>query len=157
MDNTPSPAVGENSSGSPNPDVLKPRVDDSSSTTGVAPNSPAPAAGSGARPRHRTYRPSHKATFIGLAVVVVILAVNVVILGFVLRNKTKTNDLANSGQVTISSSVLSKVGINSGTIGSSGVQLTVDPDAQFKGKVTVAGDTTIAGQLKLNSTLTGSG
>jgi cytoskeletal protein CcmA (bactofilin family) len=153
MDKTPPTESNSQTTESPPPEVLKPRADDGTPTAEEA-SAASPIKGKpGAdkKPRHRTYRPSHKATFIGLAVVIVILAVNAGILGFVLKSKTKTNSLANNGQVTISSAVLNKIGVNSSSIGDSGIELVVGPDAQFDGTVTVAGDVSIGGQLKLNS------
>jgi cytoskeletal protein CcmA (bactofilin family) len=84
--------------------------------------------------------------------VVAILAINAVVLGFVLKNKG--SDKKSSGQVTISADVLNKIGVNKSAIGNSGVQLTVDPDAQFNGKLSTAGDVSIGGNLKLNSKFT---
>jgi hypothetical protein len=158
MDNTniPPPELHDQAVESPAAEVLKPRVDDGTPTVEAASASQRPATpATGKRPRRRTYRPSHKATFIGLAAVVLILTINAGVLGFVLKNKSKTGQL-NSGQVTISPAALSKIGVNSSTIGNSGVVLVVSPDAQFNGKMTVAGDVNIGGQLKLNSTFTAS-
>lgn len=149
MEDKPSPTPDAPSNGAPEPEVLKPRVEDAA---GVPAPPPLPAPEVAAKRRRRTYRPSHKATFIALAVVVAILAVNAVILGFVLKNKAK-DDKANSGQVTISADVLNKIGVNKSTIGNSGVLLTVDPDAQFNGKVQVAGDVNVTGQFRLGSKL----
>jgi hypothetical protein len=145
MDKTP---------GAPEAEVLKPRTDDGALPASEMPSTSLPAnSDEGKKLRRRTYRPSHKATFIALGVVVAILAVNAVVLGFVLKNKSK-NDKAASGQVTISADVLNKIGVNKSAIGNSGVKLTVDPDAQFNGKLNTAGDVTIGGKLKLNSKFT---
>lgn len=156
MDNTPLPGTQSESSETTEPEVLKPRTD------ADKPDSPNTSAANSAaskvtikQGRHRTYRPSHKATFIGLAVVIAILAINTVIIGLVLKGKSKSDNLSN-GQVSISSAALNKVGVNSGEIGNSGVELTVDPNAQFKGALTVAGDVSVGGQLKINSTFTAS-
>lgn len=149
MDDKPSPAPDAPNTGAPEPEVLKPRVDDASNSP-VAPPLPAPEVA--AKRRRRTYRPSHKATFIALAVVVAILAVNAGILTVVLKNKAK-DDKANSGQVTISEDVLNKVGVNKTALGNSGVQLTIDPDTLFNGKVKIAGDLSVTGAIKLGSKL----
>ncbi len=153
MDNTnaPTPAAQDQPAKAPEAEVLKPRADDGTPTAEATPSSsltakPEPTK----RLHHRTYRPSHKATFIGLAAVVLILAVNASILGFVLRNKSKSGSAA-SQQVSISPAALSKVGVNASSIGDSGTVLVVSPDAQFNGKMTVASDVSIGGQLKLNS------
>jgi cytoskeletal protein CcmA (bactofilin family) len=149
MDSTPSATPKDNSNQTPQAEELKPR-DDSTAVQAAAAAQAAPK-----KPlKHHTYRPSHKATFIGLAVVVAILAVNAAVIELVLKKQAKTDNLATKGQVSISSEQLSKLGIDRNSIGDTGVQLVVAPDAQFKGKLTVAGDTTVSGKLLLNSTLT---
>ncbi len=151
MDKTPPSGSDDQSSGAPAAEVLKPRADDGSIPTTEAPSTTLSATSEeGKKLRRRTYRPSHKATFIALGVVVVILAINAVVLGFVLKSKSGSSD-PGAGQVTISEEVLSKVGVNKSTIGNSGIQLTIDPDTQFNGKLKTAGDVIIGGQLKLNS------
>lgn len=137
------------------PEELKARVE-GSSNTGSAPSSPVPpAAPNNKKPRHRTYHPSHKATFIGLAVVIAILGINAGALTFLLKKQAKNDNLAKNGQVTISSEQLSKLGINRTTIGGAGVDLIVAPNAQFKGNLSVAGTTRLSGELILNSKFTG--
>jgi hypothetical protein len=86
---------------------------------------------------------------------VIILAINAVIIELVLKKQAHNDTLVNKGQVTISSAELSRLGINRGTISESGVQLLVAPDAQFKGKLGVAGATNLSGELTLNGKLTG--
>lgn len=138
----------------PAPEVLKPQADvasqeiDSTSTV-----SPAALAKASKRQRRGTYRPSHKATFIGLAVVVAILAVNAGIIAFVIKGQSKTATQASQGQVTLSTATLNQLGVNRSTINDAGIQLVVNPDALFNGKVTINGDASFAGQLKLNSKL----
>lgn len=138
----------ENAQG-PAPETLQPRSDDASA---AAPPPAAPAS-QDKKPRHRSYRPSHKATFIGIAVVAVILAINAVILEVVLKKQSKIDNLVNEGQVTISAADLNKLGVNRSSIGSSGTELVVTPNAQFKGKLSVAGTASIGGQLILNDKL----
>lgn len=106
------------------------------------------------KPRQHSYRPSHKATFIGIGVVIAILAVNAVIFIFLLKKQAE-NDLEKKGQVSISTADLNKLGINRSQIGASDVELLVAPSAQFKNKLSVAGDTNISGQLILNNKLSG--
>jgi hypothetical protein len=149
MDNTPSsPAPA-----APQPEELKPRTADSVAQTAAA----APPANPEASKKllRRNYRPSHRATFIGIAVVMAILAVNAVIIGLVLKKQASQNDLAAKGQVSISTSDLNQLGINRGNVGNAGVQLTVAPNAQFKGNLAVDGSTSISGQVVLNNKLTG--
>lgn len=157
MAQAPSDESNKQTAESPAPEVLTPRADDGT----AAPETPA-APDHSAEPKpggrlHRpTYRPSHKATFIGLAVVVAILAVNAGIIGFVVKSQSKSKTQANQGEVTISQGVLDKLGVNRSAVGDLGVELVVGPDARFNGKLTVAKDVSIAGQLKLNSKFTAS-
>lgn len=154
MDSPPSGQTRSQSPAPPEPETLRPRISEGSSA--VAQPEPAQNPQQNAeKPRHRSYRPSHKATLIGLGVVMVILAVNAIALGFVLVRQSKNEDLFDKGQVSISTDDLNKLGINRDVIGDSGVELIVSPDAQFKGKISVAGDTTVSGQVFLNNKLTG--
>jgi hypothetical protein len=155
MDNAPLPESKAQTTEPPQPEALKPRVEeaDPAAEPAPVPHSPASPA-TGKRPKHRNYRPSHKATFIGAAVVIVILVVNAGILAFVLKNQTKTIEVGANGDVTVSPSVLKKLGVNSTTLGSPGVQLVVDPNAQFNGKLSVAGNVNISGQVQVNNKLT---
>src|SRR5579862_2171366 len=139
----------DNPSSAPAPETLKPR------TEGGAPSSaaPPPPTPQTKLPR-RSFRPSHKATLLGMGAVIAILAVNAVIIGLVLKKQNNANDLAAKGQVSISTSTLNQLGVNRSQVGDSGVQLTVAPDAQFKGTLSVAGPTTLGGSLLINSNLT---
>src|SRR6266404_4299012 len=142
----------DNPSQAPAPETLKPRTD------GAAPSSaPLPNAQQTAQtkpPRRRSFRPNHRATFIGMGAVIAILAVNAMIIGLVLKKQNKADDLASKGQVTISTATLNQLGVNRSPVGNSGALLTVSPDAQFKGKLSVAGPTTLSGDLLINSRLT---
>lgn len=104
--------------------------------------------------RHRfAFRPTHKAMFIGLGVVVVILGINAGILGFLLKRESSNSKAISDKGVSISPGTLSKLGVNDSQIGTTNEKLVVDPSAQFNSKVTVGGDVKIGGQLTLNSTL----
>jgi len=105
--------------------------------------------------RRGTYRPSHKATFIGLAVVVMILAINAGVIIFFMRSQSQTSSKENQAEVTISPAVLDTLGVSRSTAGSSETELVVGPNSTFKNKVTIGGDVSIAGELKLNSKLIG--
>src|SRR4051812_42036089 len=133
MDNPPSPPP--NNTPAPAAEELQPRTVDSAPPPVNPPDSKAAK-----KLLHRSYRPSHKATLIGIAVVMLILAVNAVVIGLVLKKQAKKDDLVAKGQVSISASELNQLGINRGNIGDSGVLLTVAPDAQFKGKLSVGGN-----------------
>lgn len=101
--------------------------------------------------RRGTYRPGHKGTFIGLAVVLVILGLNAAAVFFLFGRQTDTGNKVSSDAVTISADALSKLGVNRNTSGTAGALLVVGPDAKFAGKVTVGSDVSVAGELKLNS------
>jgi hypothetical protein len=156
MDNA-QPAQNNQTATQPEAESLKPRADDANAAAAGAAQSAQDAAkaNKGKPPRRRSYQPSHKATFIGLAVVIVILAVNAGVLYFLLGNQNKQNTIAQKGQVSISSSVLDQLGVNRKVIGDSGVVLTIQPNTEFKGTVSIAGATSISGQLTLNSKIAG--
>ncbi|HSX36860.1 MAG TPA: hypothetical protein VLG13_01940 [Patescibacteria group bacterium] len=150
MDKKPSTEPKEKTVEPPAPEVLVPRADDGSQAPEAA-KAAADAKPLPSKRLHHTYHPSHKATFIGLAVVVAILAVNAGIIGFVIKSQSKDKSKASQGDVTISQSVLDKLGVNRSAVGDLGVALTVSPDARFSGNVTVDKTVSIAGELKLNS------
>ncbi|MGH7234611.1 MAG: hypothetical protein ACREF7_04175 [Candidatus Saccharimonadales bacterium] len=106
--------------------------------------------------RLRAFRPSHKATFIGLGVVVAILGINAAVLGYLLTKESANSKAINDHGVSISPGTLSKLGVNDTQIGNSNEKLTVDPAAQFNSSLTVGGDVSIGGALHLNSTLVAS-
>ncbi|HVU59381.1 MAG TPA: hypothetical protein VHC98_00895 [Candidatus Saccharimonadales bacterium] len=139
----------------PAPEVLAPRSDGTAPSAdgdSAAPQAPLQSTPNNKSRRH-AYRPSHKATFIGLAVVALILGVNAVVIGVIIHNQSKQAQI-DQGQVTINQSVLDKLGVDREAVGDSGIQLTIGPNTQFGGGVTIAGDTSIAGQLKLSSKFT---
>jgi cytoskeletal protein CcmA (bactofilin family) len=137
----------------PAPEVLRSQADDESS------NLETTTASTTSKPRiqlHRgTYRPSHKATFIGLAVVVMILAINAIVIIFMMKNQQKTTSEASKAEVTISTDVLDTLGVSRNTVGSSETELIVNPKSTFNGKVTVNNDVSVAGQVSLNGKLSG--
>lgn len=135
---------------SPAPEVLQPQRDD---------EKPAPEAAvasgvvkTGKKPHRGTYRPSHKATFIGLAVVVAVLALNAGIVAYLLQPQSETGSEVQREEVTIGPAALEKLGVSRNAVGDLGTELVVGPDSRFNGKVTIAGNVSIAGQLELNST-----
>lgn len=151
MATKPSSETNNQSSELPAPEVLAPRSEEA-----PAPKeeSKAPVRDPKAKPNkplRRTYRPSHRATFIGLAVVAAILAVNAVIITVVIKSQSKNKSTSPTGEVVISQGVLDKLGVNRASIGDQGVQLVVGPDARFNGKVVIGSDVSVAGELKLNS------
>jgi cytoskeletal protein CcmA (bactofilin family) len=150
MDNkNETPKSKENDSAYPAPEVLAPRKEDGT-VDESAKTGPAQAAKPAPR-RHRTYRPSHKATFVSLTVVVFLLAINAGVVAFVLMRGSGAKGLNAQNDVTISQASLDKIGVNRSSIGDSGLELVVGPDARFNGEVTVAGSVSISKELKLNS------
>jgi hypothetical protein len=102
--------------------------------------------------RRGSYRPSHKATFIGLAVVVVILAINAGIIAFVMKGQAKEGGVTLSQDaVTLSPAALDKLGVSRNAVGTAGTELVVGPNSKFNGTLTVGSDVSVGGQLKLNS------
>ncbi len=100
--------------------------------------------------RRMTYRPSHKATFVGLAVISVFLLANVAGLWFLLRSQADTQEqLVNNG-VTLSTDTLSQLGVNRDSVGEAS-ELTIGPDTTFRSGVTIGNDVSIGGSLQLNS------
>lgn len=138
----------------PAPEVLHPQAD-APSATPKTPDTDA-ASTTAKRLRHVTYRPSHKATFIGLAVVVAILAINAGVIAYFLKANSGSNSQLNSDEVTLSPAVLDKLGMVRNPVGDAGTELVVGPNSRFNGKVTVGSDVSIAGQLRLNSKFTAS-
>jgi len=154
--NTPSPETKDQITEPPAPEVLKPQADEAPQETEAASSAALATLKASKRARHITYRPSHKATFIGLAVVVAILSVNAGVIAFVLKAQSKAKTASSQGQVTISQGVLDKLGVNRSSVTDAGVELVVNPAARFNGKVQLGGDVSIAGQLKLNNKITAS-
>jgi hypothetical protein len=134
-------------SGPPAPEVLKSQSD---STPTVS--TPVPGRKQKIDPKRLrgTYRPSHKATFIGLGVVVGILIINVVVISFFMNNNTATEN-ASQTEVTLSTESLNKIGVSRNPVGDSGEQLSIGPNTKFTGTVTVLNGLSVAGQFKLNS------
>jgi hypothetical protein len=134
----------------PSPEVLQPQTDESPATSPATP--PGGKPGKGPKQLKRgSYRPSHKATFIGAAVVMFILAINVGIIAFFMR-ETNGGEELNRSEVTLSSETLDKLGVSKNPVGTRGAELVVGPNARFNGKVTIGSDITIAGKLNLNNT-----
>lgn len=150
MADSPSSKPKDQNKEPPAPEVLQPKSEadpPEKESSGDSHSSSKPKP-DGKKPR-RTYRPSHKGTFIGLAVVAIILLVNSVVIFVVLKRQAKTAQLA-QGQVTIDQSALDKLGVKRSPIGDNGVELTVNPNARFNGTLKVAGDVSIGGQLILS-------
>lgn len=150
MADKPSSETKDKTSSLPAPEELKPQTDEKSSASevgGASAGQKAPV-----RPRHVTYRPSHKATFIALAVVIVILGLNAGVIAFVMKGQGESPTAQPSRDaVTLSPAALDGLGVSRNSVGSKGTELVVGPDSKFSGKVTVGGDVSVSGQLRLNS------
>lgn len=145
------------SGSSPEPEELKPKEQDSKPESENSSSTSSSSAQETHRPRpvlHRIpYRPSHRATFIGVGVVVAILAINAVIIAFVVQGQSNANAQGSQSDVTISPAVLDTLGVSRNAIGDLGTQLVVGPDSKFDGTVTIGKDVSIGGELKLNGKL----
>lgn len=141
-------------SGMPAPEVLKPQSE--SSSDNVAEHATSVKQVAGKRFKRGTYRPSHKATFIGAAVIVLILAINGGVIWFLMRSQGTDGTSVNREEVTLSADSLSQLGVARNAVGDLGTELIVGPNSRFSGNVTIAGNTSIGGQLQLNSKFTAS-
>lgn len=135
----------------PAPEALTVQSDDGSQAPKVASSVLSQQIKS--RRRRMTYRPSHKATFIGLAVVIAILVLNGGIIAFFLNQNTATEDTGSSNAITLSSSVLDKLGVSRNAVGNTNEELAIGPNTKFGGTIIVNGDTSIGGALTLNKKL----
>lgn len=150
MDKKTDNSVKNNKTDPPAPEILKAQVDNVDSGDDNS-DKTSTKSKTVLAPRHAVYRPSHKATFIGIAVVIVILAINAGVITYLIINQNKTDTSASQSEVTLSPEVLDNLGVSRNTVGNSGTELIVNPNSSFKGTMTVSGDVSIAGQLKLNS------
>jgi len=103
--------------------------------------------------RRTTYRPSHKATFIGLAVVAAILAINGAVIAWVI-NAQQADAEPDRESVTLSAETLDGLGVSRNPVGNLGTELTVGPNATFNGKVTMGSDLAVGGQFQLKGDFT---
>lgn len=139
------PAEQGTAGASPAPEELKPQDETAASSLEQRPNVVTQAA----KRRRAAYKPGHKATFVGLAVVALILLVNAGVLWFILRGQEEAQKKEQES-VTLSADNLSKLGVSRNAVDPNGILLTINPDAKFGGEVTIAGDTSIGGKLDLN-------
>lgn len=143
-------ADSKNSDHVPQPEELKPQSEKADQPAA----SDAPKDSKVKPPKlHRrgSYRPSHKATFLALIVVIAILLINGGVIGFVLKRQSSIKQKVDTGAVTISQDALAKLGVNQTPVNDKGLELQVNPNAQFNGDVKIAGSATVAGQLTLNN------
>ena len=145
-----------NESQTPAPEVLT--VGGESSTPDTSNGQPAEVVKTApATPKRRiAYKPSHKGTFIGLVVVILILAINAGIIAFVMRNQVTAEEERIKNGVTISSATLDKLGVSRNPAGNAETELIVGPKSTFKDNVQMAGSLQVGGSLVLNSKFTAS-
>lgn len=151
MADAPEPNKAD-ATGAPAPEVLRPRADDGSTP---APSSTIPKQ-DGAQPKRarRVYRPSHKATFIAMFVIVLLLAINAGVIAFVINRQSKADNKKALGAVTLDTGALSSLGLNRSSVGNAHEQLTVTPNSKFTGNVAIAGNVSIGKDLTLNTKFT---
>jgi len=141
-----------NASGTPAPEVLS--VQGEEPTTSSA-SAPVPDS---SKPKHSlrrtTYRPSHKATFIGLAVVAVVLSINGAVITWLVNAQQAGGVGEQQDTVTLSADTLDSLGVSRNPVGNLGAQLTIGPDSTFNGKVTMGSDLTIGGKLQIRGDFT---
>jgi hypothetical protein len=125
-------------------------------TAGPSSNTIEPAVKSGVKSRRIAYRPSKKATFIGLGAVIALLAAISLGLFFLIRGQGGLQSALFGDQVTISPSTLESLGVSRNQVSTQGAELVVGPNARFNGKVKLGGDVSVAGQLQLNNALSAS-
>lgn len=151
----------DNLTNTPKPEALSVQTSDSSEQSLPTGGDSAPGNSellrSALQPQKRaTYRPSHKATFVGLSVVAVILIINAVIVAFVMRDNSSAEDEAAKQGVTLSAETLNKLGVDRNPLGNAKTELTIGPSTKFNNSVIMAADVNVAGKLTLNSKFTAS-
>lgn len=99
--------------------------------------------------KRTTYRPSHKATFIGLAVVAGILAINGAIVAWLVNAQDAASTEQAKQSVTLSAETLDGLGVSRNPVGNLGAELTIGPKTTFNGKVTMGSDLSVGGKLEL--------
>lgn len=134
----------------PQPEELQP------ASAGQKTPSSAPEVKTGVKSRRIAYRPSKKATVLGLGAVIIILVAVSAGLFFLLRSQGGLQSALFGDQVTISSDALESLGVSKNQVSTQGAELVVGPNARFNGKVKLGGDVSIAGQLQLNNALSAS-
>lgn len=129
---------------------------DASSTEADSPKT-ASVFNNAIRPRRASYKPNTRATFIGLLVVGLIVAVNIGAIIFVMRGQDSSSQQINKETVTLSTETLNKLGMSKTAVDNAGTELVVGPNAKFGGTVTMSSNVSIAGKLNLNSVLEANG
>lgn len=140
----------------PQPEELTEQPDDGSKAPKVSVSEITAKKRAKAGPTKRlTYRPSHKATFMGIAVVVVVLVINVGVIWFIVQSQSNAAKQVDRASVTLSNETLSSLGVARNDVGQSAELLTIGPNTTFNGSITIAEKASIGGELVLNDKLTG--
>lgn len=133
-------------SNAPAPEVLSVQGDEPASM-------PASSGSTSDKPKkafkRTTYRPSHKATFIGLAVVAGILALNGAIVMWLVNAQQAASAEEAKETVTLSAKTLDSLGVSRNPVGNLGAELTIGPETTFNGKVTMGSSLSVGGKLEL--------
>lgn len=133
------------SSGAPAPEMLGVQGESSPEKT----TDKQPAKKPGKILKRTTYRPSHKATFIGLAVVAAILAVNGAVIAWLVNAQQAAGAEVSKESVTLSAETLDGLGVSRSPVGNLGSELTIGPETTFNGKVTIGSNLAVGGELQL--------
>ncbi|MFI5240575.1 MAG: hypothetical protein ACHQUB_02610 [Candidatus Saccharimonadia bacterium] len=127
------------------PVVLQPRSDDAAQSQKGAPKKPIKLA-------RRTFRPSHRATFIALAVIVVLIGANVAIVTYFIRKQAKSSTSGSLANIVLNKNLLDQLGVSGNAIGTGTESLVVSPNAVFNGTLSVEKDVKLGNNLTAGST-----
>lgn len=131
----------------PAPVVLQPRTDND----GAQP-APDQTAKKPIRLGRRSFRPSHRATFIALVVIIVLIAANAGVVIVVIQRQAKTASQNKLAGVSINQDVLDQLGVSRSPIGTSSEALVVTPNSVFNGTLTVNKDVKLSTKLSAGET-----
>ncbi|MES2875985.1 MAG: hypothetical protein V4678_00785 [Patescibacteria group bacterium] len=133
--------------GAPAPEVLSVQGQESTASSGSSLSSHVDKPKKSLK--RTTYRPSHKATFIGLAVVAAILAINGAVIYWLVNAQQAAGADEAKQTVTLSAETLDGLGVSRNPVGNLGAELTIGPKTTFNGTVTMGSDLTVGGQFQL--------
>ncbi len=144
MDNPPST---EPKTGAPAPVVLQPKTE--------ANGSEPLKDGKKDEPIHlakRSFRPSHTATFVALAVILLLLAISGGGIFFLIRRQAQVKGKSSLADISVNKSLLDQLGVNRSSATDPSVALVVTPNAEFNGSLTVSKDVKLATKLSAGQT-----
>ncbi len=146
MDNPSQGAPQASQSGSAAPVVLQPKTEGSDDQ---------PGDGKKDEPIHlakRSFRPSHTATFVALAVIIGLAVIVGGGIFFVIQRQSQAKKKAGLSDVSVNKSLLDQLGVNRSSTNDPSVALVVSPNAQFNGSLTVGKEVKIASKLTAGQT-----